>query len=65
MKWLGIPEVAEATGFDAQSIRTQIHKDMENGRNDQNFHALIVGNRIKIPEWVLEGKQCGNGELKD
>lgn len=63
MRWIGISEVAKATGFDPQGIRTQIHADMANGTNDQNFHALIVGNRIRIPEWVLEGKQqCGNGE---
>lgn len=62
MNWFGVTEAAERTGFDPQSIRTQIHADMANGTNEQNFHALIVGNRIKIPEWVLEGKQCGNGD---
>ena len=46
-----LSEVAKMTESDAQTLREQIHHDMDMGAdvNEANFNAFRIGNKILIP----------------
>ena len=55
-----LSEVAKMTESDAQTLRKQIHHDMDMGAdvNEANFNAFRIGNKILIPR-IFFNKKTG------